>query len=134
MEDFGSSPVKLKNDVRKRKTTAISKCLFCNSKNGKLVKPQDAGKRTFIKAFQRRGTCGNVDTLHLSSIIDFDNCRFVDEHTDSIRWHKQCYASYCSERNIHVAVQGSSIETTSSVRTCTCSTRNADINWKMLFL
>ena len=39
------------------------------------------------------------------SIIDFDNCRFVDEHTDSIRWHKQCYASYCSERNIQVAVR-----------------------------
>ena len=110
--------------------------MLCISNVGKLVKPQDAGKQTFIRAFQRRGSCGDVDVFHLSSMIDFDNQCFLDEFTNSVRWHKMCYASYCSERNIESSVQvdisTTAVETTGSSR-CTRSKRNP-INWKKVCL
>ena len=53
MDEVDSSPVKLKKERKKRKAIVKrEKCLLCSSNVGKLVKPQDAGKQTFIRAFQ----------------------------------------------------------------------------------
>ena len=95
--DEVSSPVKLKKHVKRRRLSVNKdRCLVCGKSNGKLVNPQNNGKRTFIKAFKQRETCAGMDTLQLTSMIDVDTCVFLDDFSAGIRWHKSCYASYAS--------------------------------------
>ena len=49
------SPVKLKSEKKRlRLRVSDKRCLICGG-NGKLVKPQFAGKRTFIKSISTEG-------------------------------------------------------------------------------
>ena len=92
------------------------------------------GKKTFITVFKLRGTCKGLDVLELSSLIDFDNQCFKDHVSDSVRWHKNCYSSYCSQRNISSSVSTdvmyTDVKVASSSNRSSRSKRNVNIDWK----
>ena len=94
------SPVKLKPDVKRRKPSITKERCLIYGGSGKLVNPKSQGTATFIRSFQMRGTCEGVDVLELTNAIDFNNQCFNHNVSDSIRWHRLCYSSYCSTRNI----------------------------------
>ena len=139
--DEVSSPVKLKQPAKKRRLSVNKdRCLVCGKGNGKLVNPQNIGKQTFIKAFKQRGTCAGMDTLQLTSMVDADNCVFLDDFSAGIRWHKNCYASYTSKQNIsnsfivNTTVDSLPITLNLSESYSTRSKRNTSIDWKKVCL
>ena len=133
------SPVKLKPEHKRRRLSInAGRCLICGG-GGKLVNPKVNGKKTFIKAFQQRGSCPGLNISELSNVIDFDHGCFTAEVSDSIRRHKHCYASFTSTRNITASSVHTDAPSTSTTNPDSCfrthrSKRNTNIEWEKVCL
>ena len=101
---MSESPLKLQSErIKCRKIIDESKCLVCN-KSGKLTSLGSQGKETFIRCFFQRPESKD-DSLGIKCFINREINPFQDDISSSIRWHKVCYASFTSKKNMTSALK-----------------------------
>ena len=96
---MSESPLKLQSErIKRQKIIDESKCLICN-KSGKLTSPY-----LIILCFFQRPESKD-DNLGIKCFINKETNSFQDDIYSSIRWHKVCYASFTSKKNMTSALK-----------------------------
>ena len=95
-----ASPIKLVSRKKRRYSVDSSLCFICR-KPGDLKTPGTKGTESFLEALFIRRKCGEFDLNDLSNVIDINKKVFNAESIVHVRWHKNCYASYVSKRNLN---------------------------------
>lgn len=99
MNEDEASPVKLFS----AKVLIIKsfECLICGKRAGTfgLRSPKEQGIKRFIESLVARKVCNGYSISDFSNYIDFDNKVWKNEQ-EKLKWHANCYASYCSSSNI----------------------------------
>ena len=128
------SPIKI---IRTRKLN-IQKytCLICGKVASKdnQRKPGEQGLSKFIYAFNVRKICNGFTKQDFSEFIDFENEIWLKEK-ENVRWHKNCYASYCSSQNLSTFQTFRNLEegSGSSTPSTRSKTLSLDFKTKCLF-
>ena len=130
-----NSPVRLAPSPKKRRlqSTSLSKCFVCQKSSEGLVTPGDVGYSTFIKAVKLRFEAGEEDLYNrLEKLLDQDSSSIADSYKSEIKWHKACYTTVTSKKNLShlkdVAVTGESTNSTQDVSTR--RSQVSDFDWK----
>ena len=86
---------------KRRLFTSLAKCLICQKSSEGLTIPRDVGYSTFIKAVRFRFEAGEEELYRrLESFLD-EGCTSIHErYWSQIKWHKSCYPSTTSKKNL----------------------------------
>ena len=132
-----TSSVKLVPSPRKRRlSTSLAKCFICQKSSEGLTTDGDAGYSTFMKAVRFRFEAGEEELYRrLESFLD-EGCTSIHErYRSQIKWHKSCYTSTTSKKNLShlkneqeiTEVEG---ESSSASETQTRRSSVIDFDWK----
>ena len=101
-------------------------CLICGKNAGKsgFRIPTQQGIHKFIKSLEVRKVCNSVP-LHEFAYIDIENSVWIKEK-EKLKWHANCYASYCSSSNLsfHESSSSQSYLSEDASETATLTTRS----------
>ena len=80
---------------------SLAKCFICQKSSEGLTTPRDVGYSTFIKAVRFRFEAGEEEPYRrLESFLD-EGCTSIHEwYRSQIKWHKSCYPSTTSKKNL----------------------------------
>ena len=131
MEDQ-RSPVKLLSSKNRRYSVDNLLCFICK-KPDNVRTPGTQGKSSFINALIKREKCGQYHISELLHMIDIESKHFYDDFTADIRWHKNCYSSFVSKRNLEHIDDQESIDSCSSSLQTRSSTPTVDLKRVCLF-
>ena len=104
MDEEEDSPVKVRRSPRKRKLLKNENICYICQKPGhddqSLCKPGVTGKRKFIEALERRRLSENFIHHALLKDVDINNHCLLPHIDNAVTWHKHCYSSFTSTRNL----------------------------------